>query len=280
MKTKLIISLLMLSGSLFAQNTKQEVLLLGTFHFNNPGMDVAKTKSFDIMSAKSQKELDVLSSKIKNYGPNKIFVEWSHNEQSTLDSLYDFYLKDQYFAYVAKKYPNRKFYIQDETIQLAFRTAKKAGHTKVYGIDYHGAGDFPYDSLMKVAEQAQQKALIKEINEDTEQYVKTSNKEFESLPLTQILINRNKNSNRRNDIGSYISQFNRAGGLDNFVGAYLNSEWYKRNLYMYALLQKSIEPKDTKVMVLLGSSHIAMFKEFIDLDNKLKSVELVDILKK
>jgi Family of unknown function (DUF5694) len=280
MKTNLIISLLMLSGSLFAQKTKQEVLLIGTFHFNNPGMDVAKTKSFDIMSEKSQKELNTLSDKIKNYGPSKIFVEWPHNEQSTLDSLYDFYVKDQYLDYVAKKYPSRKFYTQNEIIQLAFRTAKKAGHKKVYGIDYQDAGDFPYDSLMKVAELAQQKALIKEINEVTEHFVKNKNKEFEKLSLTQILINANKISERRSDIGGYITQFNRAGGLDNFVGAYLNSEWYKRNLYMYALMQKYIEEKDTKVMVLLGSSHIAMFKEFIELDNKLKSKELVEILKK
>jgi ribosomal protein S17E len=132
---------------------------------------------------------------------------------------------------------------------------------------------------MKVAEVAQQTALIKEINEVTEGFAKVANKDFETLSLTQILINRNSKLNRKSDIGGYITQFNRAGGIDNFVGAYLNSEWYKRNLYMYALMQKYIGEKDTKVMVLLGASHIAMFKEFIDLDNKLKSKELVEILK-
>jgi Family of unknown function (DUF5694) len=169
--------------------------------------------------------------------------------------------------------------VQNEIIQLAFRTAKKAGHTKVYAIDYEYAGDFPYDSLMKVAEQAQQIKLINEINKQTESFVNLANKDFESLPLTQILVNRNKNSNRKNDIAAYISEFNRVGGIDNFVGAYLNSEWYKRNLYMYALMQKKIGEKDKKVMVLLGASHVAMFKEFIDLDSKLKSVELQSILK-
>jgi hypothetical protein len=51
--------------STIAQNSQKQVLLVGTFHFNNPGLDVAKTKSFNIMAANSQKELDVLSNKIK-----------------------------------------------------------------------------------------------------------------------------------------------------------------------------------------------------------------------
>jgi Family of unknown function (DUF5694) len=265
--------------STIAQNSQKQVLLVGTFHFNNPGLDVAKTKSFNIMAANSQKELDVLSNKIKKYGPSKIFVEWEFDKQASLDTLYNLYLNGEYFDYVATKYPKRKFYVQNEIIQLAFRTAKKAGHTKVYAIDYEYAGDFPYDSLMKVAEQAQQIKLINEINKQTESFVNLANKDFESLPLTQILVNRNKNSNRKNDIAAYISEFNRVGGIDNFVGAYLNSEWYKRNLYMYALMQKKIGEKDKKVMVLLGASHVAMFKEFIDLDSKLKSVELQSILK-
>ena len=37
---------------------QKEALLIGTFHYNNPGADVAKTKSFDILSKSSQNELE------------------------------------------------------------------------------------------------------------------------------------------------------------------------------------------------------------------------------
>ncbi len=100
--------------------------------------------------------------------------------------------------------------------------------------------------------------------------------------LTEIILDDNLQKNRIADLGDYISQYNRGGAKDNFVGAYLNSEWYKRNLYMYASLQKNIDKKDKKdkkVMVLLGSSHVAMFKTFLDLDSQLKAVELKSILK-
>jgi Family of unknown function (DUF5694) len=49
---------------------------------------------------------------------------------------------------------------------------------------------------------------------------------------------------------------------------------------MYSILQKTIESQDKKVMILAGASHVAMFKEFIDLDSKLKSMELSEVLGK
>jgi hypothetical protein len=46
----LLICLLFISFSSVAQNTTQEkpteVLLFGTFHFNNPGLDLVKTQLF------------------------------------------------------------------------------------------------------------------------------------------------------------------------------------------------------------------------------------------
>jgi|GEM_PF-6866314 len=40
------------------KNTKKEALLVGIFHFNNPGADLAKTETFNVMSKKSQQELE------------------------------------------------------------------------------------------------------------------------------------------------------------------------------------------------------------------------------
>jgi Family of unknown function (DUF5694) len=278
MKTLNVLICIFFAQFVLAQ--KSEVLLVGTFHFNNPGFDVAKTKTFDIMSDKAQKELEYISNKIKSYGPEKIFVEWEFDHQAGLDTLYDMYLKGEYFDYVAKKYPKKTFYIQNEIIQLAFRIGKKAGLKKIYAIDYQYAGDFPYDSLMKEVENAKQYSLKQEIENITKTYVDSKNKEFEILSLSQILLNANTTVKRKSDIGGYITQFNRAARKDNFVGAYLNSEWYKRNLFMYAIVQKNIESKDKKAMILAGASHVAMFKEFISLDSKLKAVELSEVLSK
>jgi hypothetical protein len=278
MKKLIVFLLSIIAINLHGQNAKKEILLVGTFHFGNPGLDVAQVKTFDVMSPKSQQELENITNKIKQYNPDKIFVEWEYARQPELDSLYNAFLKGDYISFMKKKYPTRKSYEADELYQLAMKTAKKCKHATIYGIDYKDQS-FPYDSMMTVIDKANQVSLNKAIEDDLREYEKTENADRAKLTLTQLLVKGNETKVRKLDLGAYISLFNQAGGKDNFVGAYLVSEWYKRNLYMYALLQKITESKDKKVMVLLGGSHIAMFKEFIELDSNFKAVELKEILK-
>ncbi len=276
---KIILCLLsIITLNLHGQNTKKEVLLVGTFHFGNPGLDVAQVNTFDVMTPKSQKELENINNKIKQYNPDKIFVEWEYTRQPELDSIYNAFLRNDYLGFMKKKYPSRKSPEADELYQLALKAAKKCNHKRVYGIDYRDSS-FPYDSMMTMIDKANQVSLRKAIEADIKNYEKTENIDRAKLSLTELLVKGNETEVRRLDLGTYISMFNQAGVKDNFVGAYLVSEWYKRNLYMYALLQKITESKDKKVVVLLGGSHIAMFKEFIELDSNFKAVELKEILK-
>lgn len=279
MKKTCLLYFLLLTTSLYSQTTtKKEVLLIGTFHFNNPGADVAQVKTFDVMSPQSQKELELLTDKIKQFHPDKVFVEWDYDQQLSLDSLYTLYRQGKYFDYVEQKYPKRNFYTQNEIFQLAFKAASKSNLTRVYAIDY-GNANFPYDSMMQSAVKGKQFDLKKRIEDLIKSYEMTENADRQKLTLTQLLLKHNEKDYRKWDLGAYISLFNQAGDKDNFVGAYLVSEWYRRNLYMYSLVQKITESKDKKVMVLLGASHVALFKEFISLDENFKSIELKEILK-
>ena len=278
MKKLLLFTLLFASINLFCQNKKKEILLIGTFHFNNPGADIVKTNSFDVMSKNSQKELEKITEKIKKYNPKKIFVEWEYDQQSKLDSLYNLYLNDNYFDYVKEKHPKNNFYLQNEIFQLAFKTAKKCNLKKVYGIDYPYT-TFPFDSLLNSIEKAKQETLKNEILKRIEEFEKLENENLKKSNLTKLIINKNTEDYRKTDLQSYISLLNKAGQNTDFSGAFLVSEWFKRNLYMYSLVQKITESADDKVMILLGASHIALFKQYIELDENFKSIELIEILK-
>ena len=48
MKKCILLILLTISINLQGQTIKKEILLIGTFHFDNPGLDVAQVKSFDV----------------------------------------------------------------------------------------------------------------------------------------------------------------------------------------------------------------------------------------
>ena len=141
--------------------------------------------------------------------------------------------------------------------------------------------NFPFDSLMQQMEKAKQFNLIEKDSIDLARIEKTQNELFTSnKSLTEIFYYYNDPKERKEDINWYINLANQAGDDGNFVGAYLASEWYRRNLYMYSTIQKAIEKGDKKIMISAGSSHIAMFKDFIDYNPEWKTIELKEIMNK
>ncbi|MDF7814403.1 DUF5694 domain-containing protein [Hymenobacter sp. YC55] len=282
MKRVYLLLLLLCTVTASVAQTKQaELLLIGTFHFHNPGADLAKMKTFDVMAPKVQTELETITNKINQFAPDKIFVEWSSDDQAGLDELYMQYLGENYEEYIKTKYPNpksRDFYLKNEIVQLAFRAGKKAKLTKIYALDYNKTS-FPYDSVMKAMKEAQQETLIKGIESDLKAVETSFNKKVETSTLTQILLDFNTKEDLKANKAFYIDRLNRAGTTSNFAGPYLVSEWYRRNLYMYSLVQKSVQASDDKVMVLVGAGHAAMMKEFIELDHRFRIQELKTVLK-
>ncbi len=249
-----------------------EVLLLGTFHFrnfdpNNNG-DLVATQIPDVLTNKNQKELEKIAQHIVNFKPDKIFVEYPYSKQKQLDSIYSAFPEQADF-----KYQNR-----NETNQIAFRVAKQLGHNSLYGIDIRT--EFPYDSLLRAMKKANQTDLIQKDEEELNRLEKNGNELFSSdKNLSELIFYFNEPGYRKSDINWYVNLANQAGDMDDFVGVHLASEWYKRNLYMYSIIQKTIQKSDEKIMILGGASHIGMFNEFIKYTPEWKTTELKEIIK-
>ncbi|NJB71639.1 hypothetical protein GGR42_002101 [Saonia flava] len=252
----------------------KEVLLIGTFHYNNPGADVAKTKSFDILNEKSQKELQQISSRIKKYNPTKIFVEWPYNEQKELDSLYQLYLKDLYF----KNDSLSDFYLKNEIFQLAFRVAKENNLETVYGVDYNET-IFPYGDVMGEIEDNKQLQLKEEIENAISKFTVDFDDKIDSdasLKELTYFVNSKNMRDISNDLHNNLIPL--AGSMDDFKGVFLTSEWYKRNLYMWSFVQKQTKDTDERIMVLVGSSHAAIIELFIKENINWRIKELKEIM--
>lgn len=247
-----------------------QVLLIGSSHWNNyqsKGLDVAQTNEIDILSDEYQKDLDQIVEAIKEFGPDKIFVERTINYQSKLDSLYNLYQTTDW----GKEKRN-------EIYQLGFKVAKTLGHKQVYGIDHRGTS-FPYDSLMQAMEKAKQTKLIASFVDDLKQYEENYNKLVaEKKPLKNILYFLNDKKHRKLDLGWYLNNANKGGSINNNIGSFLTSEWIKRNIYTYGLIQKYVEPKDQRIMILMGAGHIAPLENFISYNPHWAVVELKEIM--
>lgn len=259
------------------QNThtkKKEVLLIGTFHYHNPGADVAKTRAFDVLDEESQQQLDLIAEKISAFNPDKIFVEWPFDEQVQLDSLYHLYLEGRYFNNDSLT----DFYKKNEIFQLAFRAASKNNLKGLHAIDYHET-QFPFDSLMTVITINNQSELKTTIEKGIAYFTTEFDTRIENgaslLDLTYYL-NSGEMRAMSNKFHTEIPLL--AGEKDNFIGPFLASEWHRRNLYMWSLAQKGMEKDEHKMVLLLGASHVAMIKDYIDKSEDWKAVELQEIM--
>ena len=258
---------------------KKQILLIGTFHFNNPGADAVKLDDFDVTTVAAQQELEKIASQIKKFNPNQIFVEWEYNDQQKLDSLYQLYQHNQYSNYVNQKYKNTgayDLYAKNEIFQLAFRAAKKSGIKQVKGIDY--PLPMPFDTVMNAIKEAKQDNIMSEISSYISTLERESNLNRKTMGLTSLLLDLNTESSRKRNSSFYLKALNRAGKIDNFAGVFSVSEWYKRNLYMYSLVQKQIEAADQRAVILLGAGHVAIIKNLIEEEGVYEVIELKDVM--
>lgn len=255
-----------------ARKEALQVLLIGTFHFENfdpsKNGDIIQKKICDVLTENNQKELARIAKKIVAFAPTKIFVEYPFKKQAKLDTIYQAFPSKAIFKHQKR----------NEIYQLAFRVAKQLQHNKIFAMDVRT--HFPYDSLITQMKKAKQFDLIQKDQQELDALEASSKELFNSnKSLSEMICYYNKPAYRKKDINWYVSLANQGGERHNFIGAYLASEWYKRNLYMYSIIQKSLHKTDKRIMVLAGSSHAAMFNSFIAYNPEWETVELEEIMK-
>lgn len=249
-----------------AQNKQPvKVLLLGVFHFSNPGLDVAKFASADILSEQRQKEVLAVAEKLKQFSPDKIFIEGVPEEQNKIDSLLEQYKKGKYTL------------SSNEIDQLGIRLAKELNLSKVYPIDYRDA-DFPFDSLMKSAAEAGQTDIINFVQHLIDSIQTSFNDALQKSTITQMLLRENTPESIKLQNEFYFRLLP-VGKEGNHVGSYLVSEWWRRNMIIYENILKRLDGSEKSILVIFGSGHTALLNQMMKYNSNIELVNAADVLK-
>jgi hypothetical protein len=107
-----------------------EIVLLGTSHFAGSATDEHTSRVGDVLSDERQAELDAVTRRIADWGPDQVFVECRPDEQATLDSLYRAYRDGAYDPTEAGD--------RGEIRQLGLRAAHRAEVSRVTCADAAG----------------------------------------------------------------------------------------------------------------------------------------------
>ncbi len=263
----LLITISICSG-LIAQAgpTKEtEVLLLGTFHFANRGLDVAKFEDVKILSEKRQKEVEEMVAMLKKFSPDKIFIEVPTTSQKKYDSLYVAYKNGTHTL------------TGNETQQVGFRLAKECGLASLICTDYNNVS-FPIDSVMKEMMVNKQMDMLQYFQNAIQREQNDFDEEIKTKTITQMLLDANTEKIYHKLVGVYYF-FLKAGDKTNHAGSFLASEQWRRNMYIYENILKNLDGKEKRILVLYGTTHVAMLKEMMKYNESLKMIPVMNVLK-
>lgn len=247
-----LVALVFLGGAPAKAEPPAQVMVLGTWHFDNPGLDVVNVKAEDVRSQKRQCELGAIAKSLAQFRPTKIMVERVASGPDLIDSGFGGFTPAQLLE--------RK----DERVQIGYRLAHLLRHDKVYAIDEQPSeGEPDYFPFGKVMQQAQANNQMTRLQAGLAK-VEADKKAFEERQartnLATLLIDTNEPSPWRAGISGYYEML-RVGNAEQQPGAELNAYWYMRNAKIFGKLMTLIKPGD-RVLVLFGSSHSYWLRHF------------------
>jgi len=245
------------------QNNKIKVLNFATFHmgFTND----AQSTEFDENNKKNIDSVHQIAKMISAFKPSVIIVETTPSYNKILQENYATYLKDSTIT----------FKDQNEVELLAFEVGRLSETNRIYGIDHKLGYNYNIGSeiINSIDSTTYNNYMGNPFNLNPEF------SQFESLPI----LDKFKMMNEKEFLDFLIVYnadiLSHAGTNDHFEGADEAAKYYQRNLRMYSNLNRIELDKNDRVFILMGGSHTAFFKDFIDRSPKYHMVNTFDYLK-
>jgi hypothetical protein len=221
------------------------ILILGVYHMANPGLDEVNVLADDVLTAKRQKEIENLCEQLARFQPTKIAIEAPYR---------DSYWPEQYRKYLAGQYKLGR----NEIEQIGFRLAKRMNLPTVYGIDFLMYANGLTPSEM---EQRDQPASAESHHAEPSQ-ASSEEQLLQQSTVTQYLAHLNSTSEIQKNNEGYLISLLPTDDPAIYRKADLVANWYKRNLRIFANINRITEPGKDRILVIIGAGHLKLLKEF------------------
>jgi hypothetical protein len=227
------------------------VLLLGTWHMDNPGKDMLNLKTDDVLAPRRQKEMEELVNRLANFRPTRVLIEAPFGDPAQPNAYTD---------YLAGKHQLSR----DEREQVAFRLARKMNLSTVSGIDYPmDLDDSQLNLLMKSSPELVGKTMEglqsegqKEMEKQQSLLARSSALEFYRYQNSEQAIELNHQF--------YFKYLVPIAQGQNYAGADMVASWYKRNLRIMNNLERLQLARTDRVFILFGQGHVKLLRDFIN----------------
>ena len=242
-----------------------QVMLLGTYHFDNPNIDYIKTNYDDILTEKRQQEVQVVIDQLAQFNPTHIAIEAEPRRMEKWNERYTQYRQGTFDL------------TGNEIYQLGFRLAHQLNHTQLYGIDYRQ--EMELDKVFAYAPANGQADIIAKIEALIQTFATREKEQHEAgKTVSEILRFHNDPSivDKSYDLYMYEAIIGKTG---DYIGAEDVGAWYTRNLKSFAEISWLATSPDARILVIIGSGHTVLLRHYINFCSHLELVSALDYLK-
>ena len=255
------------------KSDKIQVLNVGFFHFGATS-DATKV-DFDENNAREQEEIRKLSIQLAKFKPTIICLEYLPEIDDDINKDYQDFLIN----------PSELHTQYGELSMVGFDVARMSGLVKVYGIDNHmnynySVGDF-IENTPELTNAIDPATYLEITNNPLKAYpeLEKRNNNFENISLLEKLALINDPIMLDYSLNANADKLFYVGIDDNFVGADQAALFYHRNMKIYSNLNRIQMNKNDRVLIIMGSAHTAMLREFMQRSPKFEMVNSLEYLK-
>lgn len=240
----------------FYPKERAQILLVGTFHFNYPGLDALKTEEsdkIDVLKEPKKSEVTELVEYIKKFKPTKIAIEAKPEYSHTWN--------ERLREYKTGEHRDKR----GERYQLAMRIADDSGIDTLYTVDATALSNdlWKKDSTFY-------KSLTNKIDlnlqdpywDMAKQYFDYREKQMKKTKILDVIKNMNTREAHNANFGLYLTGSFSSGegqGADNF-----SMWWYNRNARIFANIINITESSNDRILVIFGNGHAALLRQFFE----------------
>ena len=234
---------------------RPRIMLIGTGHWSNPGLDMIAPEFDDMLSPHRQRELAGCIEQLAAFAPTMVALEaWAEHADQ---------LQDEYQRYRAGAFT----LTANERHQLGLRLAAARGHERIHGIDWHDRErEIGWDRAIEFARAHHQLDLIAALGIDDEAITRTKveeNARIRRMSVSEMILDANSPANLIQSHTVY-ADLELIGEGENYIGADVILRWYERNMKIFVNLSRIIASPEDRVVVIIGAGHVPLLTHFIE----------------
>lgn len=245
-----------------------KVMVVGTWHFAGSTTDLASAKTDSVLTPQRQRELDEVAIALAAFKPTVIATE---RETAAPD-----YIDPNFHRFTAAELASN----ENERVQVAYRLAKKAGVTRVYGVDEQPTDTepdyFPFNKLVEHAAASGQKENLDAMIAEVQTMVAGEAQRFSTLTMREALIEANVGKFAAADFYFDLLKFDEGEAQP---AAELNGYWFMRNAKIFSKVVDVTAPGD-RVVVVFGAGHKFWLEHLVENTPGFVRVDPVEYLEK